>query len=252
MKKNLFTSLSLIALITSVASSVIMFNSAKAAQPAAVLHLPAGLLAPAKLPAAIQDAELLEAWVRLYSHTDPIQLWDGTSTSGRALAEYLRDHDIPVVWGTAHDCNGYSCSVKLCTPDGSQCAYNTSKTGVAPIYIRAGEHGDMPALTDTLAHEIFHRTQPFGPVADTRFEEYWAFRVENHINAEPWLTFGNYDPLDPNHLSMWIRENKMNDYLSLRPYPASVAQLVASSNSQSQSQNSTSSSLPAAALGASE
>ena len=225
MKKNLFTSLSLIALIASVASTAIMFNSAQAARPVSQDT-------PAKQP-AIQDAELLAAWTSLYSHTDPIALWDGTTTTGRALAEFLRDHDIPVVWGTAQDCRGYSCSAKSCAKDGTQCTYDTSTTGVAPIFIRAGEHGDLPALTDTLAHEIFHRTQPFGPVRDTQFEEYWAFRVEYHIHAEPWLTFGNYDPLDANHLSMWIRENKMNDYLSLPAYPASVAALVAGNSSQS-------------------
>ena len=214
MKKYLFASLSLIALIASVASSVMMAHSAPAAQAARPHAL------------AIQDAELLAAWVALDSHTEPIALWDGATTSGRALAEFLRDHDIPVVWGAAQDCGGSSCSIKRCTPDGSQCTYSIGRPGVAPIIIRAGEHGDLPALTDTLAHEIFHRTQPFGPVADTRFEEYWAFRVEYHIHAEPWLTFGNYDPLDPNHLAMWIRENKMNDYLALPAYPASVAAWV--------------------------
>ena len=223
MKKNLFASLSLIALITSVVSTVIMFNSAPAAQAAQ----PANSHAP-----AIHDAELLAAWTRLYSHTDPIALWDGATTSGRILAEYLRDHDIPVVWGTAQDCGGSSCSVKRCSSDG-QCSYGASQTSVAPIYIRAGERGDALALTDTLAHEIFHRTQPFGPVRDTQFEEYWAFRIEYHISAEPWLTFGNYDPLDANHLSMWIRANKYDPYLQLPAYPASVAALVISASPSS-------------------
>ena len=131
-----------------------------------------------------------------------------------------------MVFDTNKVCGGSSsCSVKIQLADGSF-TYEDGKPGVDPIYIRTSEQSDMLALVDTLAHETFHRTQPFGPVGDTRFEEYWAFRIENHINAEPWLTFGAYDPLDPNHLNMWIRENKFNPYLEFPEYPASVENLV--------------------------
>jgi len=222
MTKNLFTTLSLLALLSTLASVAFMVKSAGAAPSVDVGHLPANVVVPASLPSGIQDPALLEAWVRLYNHTDPLRLWDGSSLTGRSLAEYLRDHAIPVVWGTAQYCGGYSCSAKNCVTGQDLCRYDAGQ----PIFVRAGERGDMAALVDTLAHEIFHRTQPFGAVHDTRFEEYWAFRVEYHITPESWLTFGAFDPLDPNHLNLWLRENNMPQYFQLPEYPASVAALV--------------------------
>ena len=237
MNKNLLAGLSTIALISTVASAAFFAKTATAstaapAQPVDLSHLPAdtcprrscvGLVVPARLP-AIQDATLLEAWIRLYNHQDPIRLWDGSSLTGRSLAEYLLDHGIPVVWDTGNVCGNGSCSVKACSA--GTCSYDDGKPGVAPIYVRTAERDDMPALVATLAHETFHRTQPFGPVGDTRFEEYWAFRIEYHITAEAWLTFGAYDPLDPNHLNMWLRENRLDPYFQLPEYPASVEPLV--------------------------
>src|SRR5207237_2146240 len=69
---------------------------------------------------------------------------------------------------------------------------------------------------------------PLRAVPDTRFEEYWAFRVDYHIAPEPWLTFGAYNPLDPNHLNLWIRDNGLDPYFQMPAYPARVAALVAS------------------------
>src|SRR5712692_3864942 len=116
MKKNLLASLSLVALISTVASAAFFAKTATAStatpdQSVDLSQLPADLVVPAKLP-AIQDATLLEAWVRLYNHQDPIGLWDGSSLSGRSLAEYLLDHGIPVVWDTGNVCGNSSCSVK--------------------------------------------------------------------------------------------------------------------------------------------
>ena len=208
--------------------------------------LPPDLVVPARLPAGIHDAELLEAWVRLYTHTDPIRLWDGASLTGRGLAEFLRDHNIPLVWGTDQDCGGGSCSVQTCVLGQDVCAYANDASGLAPIYVRAAERGHMAAVVDTLAHEIFHRTQPFGAVRDTRFEEYWAFRIEYQINAESWLTFGAYEPLDPNHLSLWLRDNNLPQYFQLPAYPASMADRVIA---PAQHGGGAFAGLPAAALG---
>ena len=80
MKKSLFTSLSLIALISTLASAVLFVKSAgaspevEASRRAAALHLAPDLVIPAVLPTAIQDPALLEAWIRLYNHQDPIRL----------------------------------------------------------------------------------------------------------------------------------------------------------------------------------
>jgi hypothetical protein len=246
MKKNLFASLSLITLISIVASVAFMVKSAGAAPSVDLSHLPAGVVVPAQLPASIQDAELMEAWLRLYAHQDPVRLWDGRTLTGRGLAEFLRDHAIPVVWDTDGVCGGGSCSQKTCAAGQDVCSYASDQPGAAPIYIRPSEHGQMAALVDTLAHEIFHRTQPFGAVRDTRYEEYWAFRVENSLNPEAWLVMGAYDPLDSNHLAMWLRENHMEQYFQLPAYPASVAAQVAA---PAQHTGGAFEGLPAAALG---
>jgi hypothetical protein len=251
MKKNLVISLSLVALISTAASAAFFAKTAKAStaapdQSVDLSRLPADLVVPARLPAT-PDATLLEAWIRLYSRQEPIQLWDGSSLTGRSLAEYLLDHGIPVVWDTGNVCGNGSCTVKACAA--GACTYDDGQPGVAPIYVRAAERGDMPALVATLAHETFHRMQPFGAVADTRFEEYWAFRIEYHITAETWLTFGAYDPLDPNHLNMWIRENRLDPYFQLPEYPASVEQLVVRPQ---ESSGGSFEGLPAEAMGASQ
>ncbi len=246
MKKNLFTSLSLIALLSTLASVAFMVKSVSASPSLDLSHLPADVVVPAKLPTGIHDADLMEAWLRLYAHQDPIRLWDGASLTGRSLAEYLGDHDIPVVWDTDQVCGGGSCSLKTCAAGQDVCSYDNGQPGVAPIYVRAGERGDMAAVMDTLAHEIFHRTQPFGAVRDTRFEEYWAFRIEYHISPEAWLTFGAYDPLDPNHLNMWLRENRLDPYFQLPEYPASVAAQVVA---PTQHTGGAYEGLPAAAMG---
>ena len=246
MNKSLLTSLTLIVLTPSLAAAVLLARPGAVSAPAQRLdasRLPAGLVVPAALPAAIQDPTLLEAWVRLYNHQDPIRLWDGRSLTGRSLAEFVRDSGIPVAWDTASVCGGSSCSLVRCAagPLGP-CTY----AAAAPIYIRLAERGDMTALVDTLAHEIFHRTQPFGAVPDTRFEEYWAFRIEYAIAPEAWLTFGAYDLLNPNHLNLWLRDNALQPYFQLPEYPASVAALVAS---QPRDTGGAYEGLPAAALG---
>jgi len=252
MNKTLLTSLSIIALTATVTTAALAARPAAAqtasdSQRQALSQLPAGVVVPASLPAAITDPTLLEAWVRLYNHTDPIKLWNGTSLTGRSLAEFLLNHAIPVVWDTGKVCGGSSCSLIACAPgDQGPCTYAQTPAGPTPIYVRAGEQGDMPALVDTLAHETFHRTQPFGAVPDTRFEEYWAFRIEYHISPESWLTFGAYDPLDPNHLNLWIRDNGLEPYFQMPEYPASMAALVAS---QPQSSGGAFEGLPAAAQG---
>ena len=254
MKKTLSLSLMVIA-IASMALSAAFFvkpagaSTAAAAptQPVAVGQLPADMVVPALLPATIQDPTLLEAWIRLYNHQDAIPLWDGRTLTGRQLAQYLLDHAIPVVWDRDNVCGNGSCGLRYCTAD--VCTFESGKPGVDPIYVRPGESGDMPSLVATLAHEIFHRTQPFGAVRNTRFEEYWAFRIENHITPEAWLTFGPYDPMIPEHLNLWIQVNGLEPYFQLPEYPASIEPLV---NRPTVASAAPDSGLPAAALGNSQ
>jgi hypothetical protein len=186
--------------------------------------LPADLIVPSKLPANIEDPRLLEAWIRLYNYQDPIQLWNGGNITGRELAQFVLDQAIPVVWDTENVCQVGSCSVKHCLAD--TCTYEDGKPSAEPIYVYPNNATDMHSLITTLAHEAFHRTLPFGTVKDTRFEEYWAFRISVKITNEVGWVFGAYGPLDPDLLNLWFRENHQDYYFTLPEYPASVAPLV--------------------------
>jgi hypothetical protein len=150
-----------------------------------VKRVDAGALSKPQIP----DPMLLEAWTRLDQHHDPIQLWDGRALTGHDLAQYLLEHAIPVVWDTEQVCNSGACSLLYCASE--ICAYEDRE----PIYVSPAEAKDMQNLVATLAHEIFHRTQPFGPAPSTQFEEYWAFFVGAQISGASWPTFDGYDPL---------------------------------------------------------
>ena len=176
------------------------------------------------LPSLIPDPILRGAWLRLYQQQDPIQLWDSSTVTGRDLAQYLFDHNIPVVWDTGNVCSNSSCSIKHCHADG--CVYDEGKPGVEPIYILPAYLTDPSGLVGTLAHEIFHRTQPFGAVPTTRFEEYWAFVIAAHLSTTDALVFSGYDSLYPGDLTLWINENRIGAYLALPEYPASVIPLL--------------------------
>jgi hypothetical protein len=193
-------------------------------------RLPADLVVPQVLPSSIQDPILMEAWVRLYNHQEPIQLWDGSTMTGRYLAQYALDHGIPIVWDTGKVCSGGNCSVRYC--DGDACLFaDRLHPGVKPIYVAPIEapHGtNMRFLVGTLAHEIFHRTEPFGAVTDTKFEEYWAFRIGATIGKNAAPKFDGIDPLISGELYIWLLKNRMDFYYALPEYPASVASLVQS------------------------
>jgi hypothetical protein len=193
-----------------------------------VAHLPSDLVVPQVLPSSIQDPILLEAWVRLYNHQEPIQLWDGSTTTGRYLAQYALDHALPIVWDAGRVCAGGSCSLRYC--DEALCQFDDRlHPGIKPIYIAPIAQPDatsMQFLVGTLAHEIFHRTSPFGAVTDTKFEEYWAFRIGSAIGKNAAPNFDNIDPLTSGELFIWLLKNRMSFYYLLPEYPASVAGLV--------------------------
>jgi len=128
------------------------------------------------------------------------------------------------VWNTSRVCGGNSCSVLYCA--GARCTYGDAPGAVPPIYIRPQDRVDAPALMSTLAHEIFHRTQPFGPVGDTRYEEYLAFMVGARVAHTDWPSFEGYHPLDPDQLNLWFRQNRMDYYLQIPAYPDAVAARV--------------------------
>jgi hypothetical protein len=185
--------------------------------------LPPDLAVPPRLPAGLPDAMLLEAWVRLYNEVEPIQLWGDRAVNGRVLAQYLLDQAIPVVWDVGQVCHAGACSRMYCLDQ--VCTYADATPGVDPIYIHPVWRDDMPALVGLLAHEIFHRTQAFGRVGDTRFEEYWALFIQTQVSPTSWLRFGQFDPLVPGQLVLWYETNHLERYLQLESYPAGITPL---------------------------
>jgi len=187
-------------------------------------QLPPDLSVPAVLPPGIQDPSLLEAWIHVNEQQADIQLWQGATVSGHGLAQYLLEQTIPVVWDEENVCGSSSCSVLHCAAE--VCTYDDDQPGADPIYVASSERGDMQGLITILAHETFHRTQPFGLVHSTRFEEYWAFFIGARLSRSDWPDFGANDPLDPNHLALWFVQTGMSSYLEYPEYPAAVAAMV--------------------------
>jgi hypothetical protein len=233
MRKMLTISLLSVAIISTlaIASGLLKTAGVKAApedprRAALVAALSPELVVPQTLPATIDDPDMLEAWVRLYNHQEPIQLWDGRTTTGRELAQYLVDQGIPAQWDVENVCQG-SCSARYCRLD-QTCSYDDGRPGVEPILVHVLYAGDVPSLVLILAHEIFHRTQPFGPVKDTRFEEYWAFRLEAQITPAGAMKFDGFNPLVPAELDGWLHTNQLDGYLVLPQYPPAALAPVAS------------------------
>jgi hypothetical protein len=176
---------------------------------------------------------LLEGWNRLNNHTEPIQLWDGHTLSGHELAQYVLDYAIPIVWGSPDVCGGDSCSKRYCR--GEVCTYDNDQPGVKPIYInpslRAKAEGQMDELVDTLAHEIYHRTQPFGSVDDSLYEEYSAYYVGAHISGVRWTNFEDYNPLQPACLVKWFHDNHLLEgYQQYKAYSLDMVSSVDTSS----------------------
>jgi hypothetical protein len=191
-------------------------------------QLPSNFIIPENLPANIQGPMLLEPWVRLYNHLEHIALWDKNTLTGRQLAEYALDHALPIVWDAGRICAGGSCSLRYC--DDALCQFDDRlHPGIKPIYIAPIAQPDatsMQFLVGSLAHEIFHRTSPFGAVTDTKFEDCWAFRIGSAIGKNAAPNFDNIDPLTSGELFIWLLKNRMSFYYLLPEYPASVAGLV--------------------------
>jgi hypothetical protein len=179
-----------------------------------------------RLEVQIKDADLLESWNTLRSLQNPVSLWNGETVSGAELAQFLLEAQIPVMWGTDEICGGGSCSRQYCSMDGD-CSFEDGKPGIDPIYInpsvRNQTTGKASRLVNELAHEIFHRTQPFGTGPDTQLEEYWAFYVGAQVSGGSYLEFTGIDPLDPPQLQSWFSHPGMQGYLKLDAYPERIA-----------------------------
>jgi len=178
-------------------------------------------------PARIQDPLILQGLDTLRSKTDAIQLPNGNKINGEALAQFIVDSQIPVVWGSDEICGGSSCSRMYCTTDG-KCSYEDGQPGIDPIYlnpaIQSQSVGKMDRLANELAHEAFHRIRYFGSVKISQFEEYWAFYVGAQLVKADRPKFNGIDPQDPQQLGKWFTLHGMRGYLRLPAYPGSTLQ----------------------------
>lgn len=193
----------------------------------------AAALPTSALQPVIQDPLLLEGWTSLNNHREPIRLWEGSSFSGHDLAQFVLEHHIPIVWDFKKFCGGGSCSRKYC--QGDLCTYTGGRPRIAPIYIsllpQDREGIKLDNLVGTLAHEIYHRTQPNGMVEDTLYEEYSAYYVGASMSKQRWMQSENYNPMQPACLELWFYDHHLLDvYKGLNAYPESVVPKVDTSS----------------------
>jgi RHS repeat-associated protein len=156
--------------------------------------LPDGMVIPDELPTQITDLILIEAWIWLYN-----------SATGRPLAEYIRDNNIPVV-----AVEGY---IGRFRPDGT-------------IEVALGD-GHIIAIAGNMGHEAYHSMEPFGDARPSLFEEYMAYRITDRVMSElsPYtltpqgtafvsgLTFDGFDCYNPQSLVLWFYVNGMLRYI---------------------------------------
>jgi hypothetical protein len=187
--------------------------------------LPEGYTIPAKLPKTIADPLLLIVWVYLYNQTDPITIHDGSHITGRSLAEMVIQHKVPVLWGTEDICHDNSCAKRyMCKT--MDCVNSYSPDKVYPIYIarryQDAEAYPLARLAASLAHELYHHSQPFGPVESSQYEEYWAYYVGIQIEKSKVAIFERYPPTTAACLKAWFRVHDLKSYLSLEAYPMTL------------------------------
>jgi len=146
-----------------------------------------------------------------------VALWPGKTVTGRVLAEFLRESGIPLVWDVQGACTNASCSRQFCA--GTSCVFDDGQPGIDPIYIYPPHAAQMQTLVATLAHEAFHRMQPFGPVQDSIYEEFWACTLTAAFDPNTGFKFDGYDPLISGYLPLWVRDNNLTPYFALPYYP---------------------------------
>jgi hypothetical protein len=180
-----------------------------------------------KLPATIKDAMLLNAWQYLYSQTQPIQMWDGSSLTGQQLAQLVIDERISIVWDTKNVCNGYNCAPRSICAD-ANCNAKDYPVYMA-LYAKEEITKNIASLAALMGHEIYHHSEPFGKVADTQFEEYWAYTIQSNIENSAWKNEVQKDTLNRHCLRQWFVDHKMTHYLDQTAYPQSISSQMKSS-----------------------
>lgn len=187
--------------------------------------LPQAYQTPAQLPSKIQDPLLLTAWLYLYNQQEPIEIHDGIIVTGRTLAQFALENDIAVVWNPGEICNGTSCARRyICSTQACLDSYTSTEPQI--IYLTPELQDNTPKsfgyLIKTLAHELYHLTLPFGPVATSLYEEYWAFYIGTQVSKTGWMEFDLYDPLKAVCLERWFLVYGLERYDNTEAYPVSL------------------------------
>ncbi len=184
------------------------------------MKLPADFVVPAALPTTIQDPLLLKGWIYLYNSTKTCQLWDGSTLSGRQLAQYVIDHAVVITWNT--------------NPAYSEDSWvDRGKTDIVYLNPELQKPGDtqMLSMVVVMSHEIFHRTTPFNQVGDTLYEEYWAFNVSSCVSGRAQGDFIHFNPLSAKSLTLWFESSNRSNYLDdFGLYPENMVAMVIPGN----------------------
>jgi hypothetical protein len=187
--------------------------------------LPEDFTMPDHRPTRVNDSLLLAAWVFLYNQVEPVTIHNGRVLSGRSLAQSVIDNDIAITWGSEDICGGSSCARRyICSSQ--ECIENYVSTEPKIVYITAdlnrNTRKSFAYLVKTLAHELYHLTLPFGPVASSLYEEYWAFYIGTQISKAGWMEFDRYDPHKAACLERWFVVYGLGAYDELEVYPTNL------------------------------
>ena len=190
-----------------------------------VAFLPQGYETPTQLPAQIEDPFLLAAWLYLYNQQEPVSIHDGIQLTGRNLALLAVEKDISIRWGSKDICGGNSCARRyICS--NQECIDNYASTEPLIIFLttelKANTQKNFSYLVKTLAHELYHQTLPFGPVATSLYEEYWAFYIGTQISKAGWMEFEQYNPLKAICLERWFQVYGLEAYDNTDLYPTNL------------------------------
>lgn len=224
-RKLIFTSLILFTLCSACSinglpeSSQVSASRQQSLLSEASSYLEAGLDISDELPSTIGDAQLLAAWIYLYNQVDVIGMGDGSQWSGKALAELLLKNHVPVVWNTENQLLSYTVR-----PNCADVKCSRRDEMDYPIYISPRLKSSLVnQIAGTLAHEAYHHSEPYGKVADTLYEEYWAFKVGAIISDEAWVPLFDGEETNPFCLKQWFSGNFFVVDYQMQEYPEEIS-----------------------------
>lgn len=91
-----------------------------------------------------------------------------------------------------------------------------------PIYLDPTlKPTSIQKIAGSLAHEIFHHTEPFGKVRSSLFEEYWAYKIGDSLSGGSWVPLVNGDEYKPTCLRQWFFNNIATTY-DVVEYPQEI------------------------------